>query len=174
MQIVNFWYELARQNKAINGFIYGRIGDKGAGNEFFPLTHLDDPLTGQSNGNTIRYICNVDITGIVTKDTTVAAVQAAAFEVGLSYWQRIKDLKGFFSIEGFAFISLSQSTDNDAAGYRFTYTLISANPINTCIDYFDPDKQLPERSEFADFKTDNPEGCAVFSTKGGLPNFKIG
>lgn len=173
MQIVNLWYELARQNKVINGFIYGRQGDKGAGNEFFPLTHLDDPLTGQSVDTTVRYICNVDILGLVTSDTTVQAVQAAAFEVGLSYWQKIRDLKGYFRVDGFTFISLSQYTDNDAAGYRFTYTLISPNPIDKCIEYYDPAKQFPTPADFPDFKTDNPDGCAVFSEKGGLPNFKI-
>lgn len=173
MQIVNLWYELARQNKAINGFIYGRIGDKGAGNEFFPLTHLDDPITGQSQDTAVRYMCNVDILGLVTDDTTVQAVQAAAFEVGLSYWQKIRDIKGAFRVEGFTFISLSQYTDNDAAGHRFTYTLIAANPIDKCVEYYDPTKQFPKPDGFPDFKTDKPEGCAVFSEKGGLPNFKI-
>jgi hypothetical protein len=173
MQIVNFWYELARQNKAVKGFIYGRNGSKGAGNEFFPLTHLDDPILGQSSGDTLRYTCNVDILGIPDDDTTVQEVQAATFEVGLSYWQKTKDIKGAFRMEGFSFITLSEYTDNDAAGHRFTYTVISANPINKCIEYYDPAKQFPTIDALPDFKTDNPEGCAVFSEKGGLPNFKI-
>lgn len=173
MEIVNFWYELARQNKVIKGFIYGRPSAKGAGNEVYPLTHLDDPIAGQSQGNTVRYTCNVDITGLVIDGATVAEVQAKAFEVGLSYWQKIKDLGGFFSVEGFTFVSLSEYYDNDVAGYRFTYTLVSANPINMCIEYFDPNKEFPKATTFADFKTDNPQGCAVFSDKGGLPNFNI-
>lgn len=173
MQIVNFWYELARENKAIKGFIYGRNGAKGAGNEFYPLTHLDDPILGQSQGDTIRYTCNVDILGIPDGDVSVQEVQAAAFEVGLAYWQKIKDTRGAFRVESFNFISLSEYYDNDAAGHRFTYSIVSANPIDKCIEYFDPTKQFPTVDALPDFKTDAPDGCAVFNEKGGLPNFKL-
>lgn len=173
MQIVNLWYELARQNKVVKGFVYGRKVNEGAGNEIFPLTHLDDPILGTSVGDTIRYTCNVDITGIPDAGATVQDVQAAAFMVGLSYWQKIKDTKGAFRVEGYTFITISEYYDNDAAGLRFTFQIIAANPVNRCEEYFDPAKQFPTVDALPDFKTDAPDGCAVFSEKGGLPNFTL-
>jgi len=173
MQIVNFWYELARQNKAIKSFMYGKNGAKGAGNEKYPLTHLDDPILGRSQDTAIQYTCNIDILGIPNADASVQDVQAAAFEVGLSYWQKIRELRGPFRVESFTFISLSEYYDNDAAGHRFTFAVISANPINRCTEYFDPAKQFPLIDALPDFKTDAPEGCAVFSEKNGLPNFTL-
>jgi len=173
MQIVNLWYELARQNKVVKGFIYGRKVNEGAGNEVFPLTHLDDPILGVSNGDTITYTCNVDITGIPDETASVQQIQDAAFMVGLSYWQKIKETRGVFRVSGYTFITLCEYYDNDAAGVRFTYQIISASPVSKCEEYFDPAKQFPNVEGFPDFVVDNPDGCAVFSEKGGLPNFKI-
>ena len=40
-------------------------------------------------------------------------------------------------------------------------------------DDFDPDKVFPEREALPCFEVDNPDGCAIFNDKTGLPNFKI-
>lgn len=176
MQIVNIFYELARQHKQVKGFRYGKTYEKGAGSDIYPLTWLDDPIAGQSeNDATIRYTINVDILGLPTDDLDVLAVQSAAFLVGLSYKEKIRTINRDtnLNVKGFTFVSLRDYYDDNAAGYRFTYTLIGPNPSNLCAEYFDPDKQLDKTQPLPDFKTDNPNGCAVFNDKKGLPNFSV-
>lgn len=172
MQIINFFYELARQHVAVKGFIYGRAGGKGAGNEFYPLVWVDDPIYGVAVNNTIRYTLNVDILGIPKIDAEIGAVQSAAFLVGLSFVEKIKSIQGT-GVEGFSFVSLSDYYDNKAAGHRFTYTVVQANPANLCIDYYDPDKVFPKLDGLPDFSVAAPDGCAVFTDKKGLPNFEV-
>lgn len=176
MQIVNFFYELARTNKRINGFAYGRAGGKGAGTEAHPLMWLDDPIYGEAVGvPALRFTVNLDILGIPANPSDTAAVQDAALITGLSIRERIKEIGRItaISVDTFSFVSLSEYTDNNAAGYRFTYRLTTQNPVDLCAQYYDPTKQFPKVEDLPDFLTENPEGCAVFTDKAGLPNFKI-
>lgn len=175
MQIVNFFYELARQHKQIKGFIYGKSYEKGAANEAHPLLWLDDPIYGQSVNQTLQYTVNVDILGIPENDEDVLDVQTTAFNVGLAIAEKIKQTRAQtgYSIDGFSFVSLRDYYDNNAAGFRFTYTMVQANPVNRCGDDFDPSKQFPKVDALPNFKVENPDGCAIFSDKTGLPNFKI-
>jgi len=164
---------VARQLLAIKGFRYGKAGDKGAGNDIYPLLHLDDPILAQLNDNIATYTCNVDILGIPDDEATVAQIQGEAFMVALSIVEKTKGAPIGLRVKGFQSISVSQYTDDDAAGHRFTFNVVGANPVNRCEDYFDPTKQLATRDALPDFATDHPEGCAVFSEKNGLPNFKL-
>lgn len=178
MQIVNLFYEIARQHKLVKGFRYGKSYEKGAGSDIYPLVWLDDPILGQSaSPNTVRLTVNVDFLGIPKDDADVVAVQTAAYLVGLSFNEKIKELNAAFATkdktESFNFITLRNYYDDDAAGVRFTFTLIGPNPSDLCVDYFDPDKQLEKLKPLPEFKTDNPNGCAVFSDKPGLPNFEV-
>lgn len=175
MQIVNFFYELAREHKRINGFIYGRSYEKGAANEAHPLLWLDDPIIGASTGNTIRYTVNLDIVGIPADNSEVLTIQSEALSAGLSIIERIKNVRSTsgFSIDSFSFITLRDYYDNNAAGQRFTLTIIQANPVNRCAVDFDPAKQFPHTTALPDFNTDAPDGCAIFHDGQGLPNFKI-
>ncbi len=172
MQIVNIFYELARQHKRINGFFYGKTYEKGAANEAHPLIWLDDPVYGQKINQTLSYTCNVDILGIPENEKDVLNVQTAAFNVGLMIAEKVDQFAGF-KTGGFTFMSLRDYYDNNAAGFRFTYTIVQANPVDRCIDEFDPAKQFPKIEVLPDFKIENPDGCAIFSEKKGLPNFKI-
>lgn len=176
MQIVNFFYELARQHKRIKGFNYDKSYDKGAGNDAYPLVWLDDPIYGQSVGtNVVQYTCNVDFLGLPKDEAEVPTVQAEAFLVGLTFAEKIKLIRNVtgFSVERFNFISLRDYYDDNAAGFRFTFTINQANPVDRCAEDFDPEKQFNKIDALPDFKTDNPDGCAVFSDKKGLPNFKV-
>jgi len=175
MQIVNFFYELAREHKQVKGFIYGRSYEKGAANEAHPLVWMDDPIYGASTGGTIRYTVNVDVLGIPANDSEILDVQSEALNTGLSIIERIKQVRQFsgFSAEGFSFVTLRNYYDNNAAGQRFTITLVQANPVNKCADDFDPDKQFPKTEALPDFFVENPEGCAIFNGGTGLPNFEL-
>jgi len=174
MQIVNFFYELARQHKRINGFIYGRTYEKGAGNSVYTLAWLDDPIIGASAANTIRYTVNLDILDIPQNDADVITVQSDALDIGLSMIERIKQVRfeSGFSLDNFTFLSLRDYYDDNAAGQRFTMTVIQANPVNRCAEDFDPSKHFPTIHDLPDFLVDNPDGCAIFNDNEGLPNFK--
>lgn len=176
MQIVNFIHELARQHKQINGFIYGKGYEKGAANEAHPLIWLDDPIYGQTKNNAITYTLNIDILGIPENDKEVLSVQSSAFMVGLQLAERIKQTRAStgISIDEYSFLSLRDYYDNKAAGVRFTYYITMANPVERCVNNFDIDKEFPKIESLPVFKVDNPNGCAIFSNKSGLPNFKIG
>lgn len=169
-------YELARQHKRIRGFRYDRVGEKGAGNDMYPLVWVDDPLTGfASSEGTVTYTVNVDILGIPKNDEDVRAVQTAAFDAGLAIYQRLKDTRVATQTTagGYNFVTLRDYYDDNAAGVRFTYTLVAANPLNRCVEDFDTVKQFPARQDMPDFNTLHPDGCAIFSEKAGLPNFEV-
>lgn len=176
MQIVNFFYELARQHKRINGFTYNKSYQKGAGNSMYPLLWLDDPIGGQAVGdNVIRWSVNIDLLGIPENDDDTPLVQSEAFDAGLSIIERIKNVRAVtgISVEGFNFLSLRDYYDDNAAGYRFTLSLNQANPVNRCAEDFDPTKQFPNVKTLPDFAVENPDGCAIFNNGSGLPNFKV-
>lgn len=168
MQIVNIFYDLARQHKKIKSFVYGKSYEKGAGNNIYPLVWLDDPIYGNSVKKPIvQYTVNVDFLGIPANDEDVIAVQTAALNAGLAFNEKLE------GVERYSFLSLRDYYDDKAAGFRFTFTINKANPVDRCADEFEPDKQFTKVENLPDFKTDNPNGCAVFSNKKGLPNFTI-
>lgn len=180
MEIVNFFYELAQQHNQVRGFVFGKSYEKGAGNDLYPLVWLDDPITGnayttQETGRVIQYTVNVDFLGLPEDETQVLAVQSAAFDMGLAFFEKFKQTRPQTGISssGFSFVSLRDYYDDNAAGYRFTYTLLQANPVDRCAEFFDPSKTFPTRKNLPDFLTDNPNGCAVFGDTNALPNFKI-
>lgn len=174
MQIVNLFYGLAREHKKIKGFVYDKPSDKGAGTDAYPLIWLDDPIYGQSVGNRVlQYSINLDILGIPKIDKDVQSVQSEAFLAGLSIIEKIKNSVTGFSVDRYSFLSLRDYYDDNAAGFRFTITLNQANPVNRCAEDFDENKSFDNIDILPDFKTENPNGCAIFSEKPTLPNFKI-
>lgn len=178
MQIVNFLYELARQHKSINSFVYGKAYKKGAGNHKYPLFWLDDPVSGRSNGdNALTWSVNLDVLGLANDPAEIEPVQTAAFTAMLTTFEKIKELRSkglsLFGVEDFNFISLSDYYDDNAAGMRFSITFTAANPVDRCADDFDPTKQFPNTEALPAFDVEAPNGCAVFADKGGLPNFSV-
>lgn len=180
MEIVNLFYELAKQAKTVRGFVFGKAYNKGAGNDMYPLVWLDDPITGtsytnQETGRVIQYTVNVDFLGIPETEDDVLAVQSAAFDLGLAFFEKFKQIRPITGVSssGFTFVSLRNYYDDNAAGYRFTFTLLAANPIDRCAEFFDNGKSFPTRKDLPDFLTDNPDGCAIFQDGNSLPSFKI-
>lgn len=180
MQIVDLFAELSRQHISIKSFVYGKGYDKGAGNNVYPLVWLDDPIQFSSIdageiAKAIRYSTNVDILGIPDNDGEIAIVQDAAFLVGLNFIEKIKESRAVlgFGLEAFNGITLSKYYDDDAAGVRFTFGVTAGNPVDRCAAVFDPTKQFVRGIPLPNFLADNPDGCAVFNEKGGLPNFKL-
>lgn len=171
MRIVDIFYELARTHKNVRGFIYGKAYNKGAGTDLYPLVWVDDPVygtTANADGNALRYTVNVDILDIPTKDADVLPIQTEAQLVGLSFRERIAP-----SVESISMVTLRDYYDDDAAGVRFTYSVVLANPANLCIEYYDDAKTIVRPADLPDFMVENPSGCAIFNDKQGLPSFKI-
>lgn len=178
MQIVDTFYDMARQHKLIKGFKYGKPSEKGAGTDLYPLTWVDDPINGQTVASAtvklglIRQSVSVDILGLPADDNDVLAVQKAAYVVGLSYAEKLKEYAGV-TIDSFSWITLRDYYDDNAAGVRFTYYVNGANPINLCGDFFDPTKEFNKESLLPAFVADHPDGCAVFNNNKTLPNFRV-
>lgn len=174
MQIINLYYELARQHAQIKSFVYGRGFKKGAGNNVYPMVWLDDPIAGQAGGNnTIRYTTNIDVLDVPTSEAQIATVQDAAFSAALAIIEQIKKTRttSGVNVDAFNFVSLSDYYDDKAAGYRFTISLIAANPVDRCAEVFDQSKVFDAVKTLPDFLVENPEGCAVFND--GLPTFVL-
>jgi hypothetical protein len=177
MQIVDFFYELARQHASVKAFKYGKPSDKGAGNDVYFLVWLDDPLLGQTTGTgaTIQYTVNIDFLDIPKNDGEVKTKQAAALLVGLDFVERIKQVRqtSGFSVDRFSFITLRDYYDDNAAGVRFTFAVNQANPVNKCAENFDPEKAFPSASALPSFEVDSADGCVIFTDKTGLPSFQV-
>lgn len=175
MQIVDILYEIARRHKLIRGFMYGRSSGKGSASETHPLVWVDDPITAQSAGPTLRYTINVDFLDLPVGDLTVKAAQGSMLTIGLDFVEKLKTLRTVtgYSVDGYRLITLSEYYDNAAAGVRMTISLVQANPANLCADNFDAGKQFPSVEVLPVFEVENPGGCAVFSGAPGLPDFKI-
>lgn len=170
---------IARENLRIRSFKYGKPSAKGAGSDKYPMVWLDDPITGgtarENALNVLQYTANVDILGIPTDDDNVPAVQDAAFITGLGIPERAKQVwkQAGFTISAFSFISLRNYYDDNATGWRFTYTLTAASPVDRCANDYDPDKVFTNDSPLPKFDVDAPDGCAIFSDHAGLPNFSV-
>lgn len=176
MQIVDFFYELAKEHKLINGFRYGSRGGKGNGKDPYPLMWLDDPiLWGGTNEATGEYTVNLDILGIPDETQTVQDLQDMAENIGLSIIQRMLQIRAIsgYRVARYSFITLREYYDDDAAGCRFTYNIAAANPVDRCVNDFDPTKVFPTVNDLPKFNVENPDGCAVFYNGNGLPKFNI-
>lgn len=178
MKILNIFYELARQHKRVKGFRYNKAYEKGAGNDSYPLVWVDDPITGQTlSAGVLRYTINVDFLGLPLEqvEDQVAAIQAQAFNTGLSFAERLRSTKALsgFGLDGYNFVSLRNYYDDNAAGYRFTFYVVGPNPVDRCAEDFDEAKVMEGLKVLPDFLTDNPDGCAIFNDKKTLPNFSL-
>lgn len=171
-QITNLFFDLARQHKTIKGFFFGKSYEKGAANEAHPLVWLDDPIVGSAVRGVVNFTVNVDILDIPQKEEDVINIQESAFRVGLLFADVISKTKGY-SVEGVSFISLRDYYDNSAAGQRFTYSIVCANPIDRCADDLDPFKTFAITSPLPNFSVSHPEGCTVFPEKSGFPKIDV-
>lgn len=179
MDIVDFFYLIARENLRIKSFRYARMAAKGAGSDNYPMIWLDDPINGgnarEGNLGTLQWTANVDILGIPADDDDVVNVQRAALLTGLGIPERAKVIYRTtgITITGFNFTSLRKYYDDNAAGYRFTYTITQASPVDLCANDYDPNKVFTTTSPLPAFATDGAGGCVAFSDHAGLPNFSV-
>lgn len=174
MTVVNIFYELARTNKTVRGFQYKKAYEKGAGNDMYPLVWLDDPIIARSAPRLeqIEYTANVDFLDIPETDADVERIQSEAQIIGLAFIERMREKYTMLgSITAFNSITLRNYYDDNAAGQRFTFTLVLANPVDRCAEYFDESKVFDLKTGLPEFSVDHPSGCAIFSDI--LPKFDV-
>lgn len=186
-QIVNTFYDLAREHKLVRSFRYDQPSKGlGIGDEAMPAVFLEDPIyladTNLTNGVvpvTVNF--SVMITPQLLQNYGVYPSteqgQSLCYSIGLNFIARIRQfisngdelLKG---VVGWSALGLKHYYDNDCDGVRFSLILNVKNPINFCdVDaHFDPDKEFKIEEPLADIDTKGAEGCEVFSDK-KLPKF---
>lgn len=178
MQIVDLFYNYARQHLLVQGFIYGPNTYKGAGNEMFPLVWLDDPVYGSlisnDRSNVLSWTANADFLFIPKNESEVPLLQGMALSIAQVFYEKFKsENTGEFRPTGFSFVTLRNYYDFRACGVRATYTFTRRNTVDICNDDFDPDKQFEDMESLPAFSVDGADGCAIFSDKSGLPDFDI-
>lgn len=188
-EIVNLFYELSEKHKLIRSFKYDRLSKgAGVGDEMMPHVFLEDPLyfgnTDTTTG-TVPVTINFDV--VVTPQllenwniyASTEAGQNLCYHIALNFIAKIRemikngDLDWVSSIASWNFITLKHWYDNDANGVRFTIVLNVRNQMNFCDtdEHFDEEKEFDIKKYLPEIKTDNAQGCVVFSSK--LPKFNI-
>lgn len=189
-QLVDTFYNLAKEHKLIKSFKYDRLSKgMGVGDELMPHFFLEDPIyigNAETMSGIVPVTVNFDI--VITPQLlqnygvypSTEAGQNLCYRIALNFIAKLRDMvvnaesEAVKGIVSWSFMTLKHWSDNDADGVRCTLVLNVRNEINFCDteEHFDPNKDftLPEYME--DIDTSDAEGCAVFSDK-KLPNFKI-
>lgn len=188
-QIVNTFYELAREHKLVKSFKYDRISKgMGVGDELMPHFFLEDPIYMADATTTVGVVpvtVNFDI--VITPQLlqnygvypSTEAGQNLCQSIAMNMIARLRNdaLKTdslVKSVVSWSFITLKHWSDNDADGVRCTLVINVPNEINFCDvdEHFNPEKEFKIDEYMSDIDTSDAEGCAVFSDK-KLPNFTI-
>lgn len=177
MQIIDIFYNLAKQHKNIRAFKYGKGYEKGAGHDLYPLVWVDDPIMANNINafGILNYTLNFDVLDIPTKEEEVPDIQTSAMLTGMSFAQRISEINAteLVNIKSYSFLTLRDYYDDNAAGVRFTFNLTAPVPLDLCEEAFIGGKEFENIQDLPEFRTDNARGCAIFSDKEGLPKFEI-
>lgn len=183
------FYHLSEKHKLIRSFKYDRLSKgAGVGDELMPHVFLEDPLyfgNTDTKTGTLPVTINFDV--VVTPQLlenwniypTTESGENLCYHIALNFIARIRqmiqngDLDWVSSIASWNFITLKHWYDNDCLGVRFTIVLNVKNQINFCDtdEHFDEEKEFNLQQYLPDIKTDDAQGCAVFSSK--LPKFNI-
>ena len=181
--LVELFYNLSEKHKLVRGFKYGRLSkDMGIGSEAHPFVFLEQPLyfgnTDTTTG-TVPVTLNVDflITPQMLENYDIypstEAGQNLMYHIGLNFIAKIRemikngDLDWVSSIASWNWLTLYHFYDNDADGVRFTIVLNVRNQINFCDtdEHFDEEKEFDIKKYLPEIKTDDAQGCSIFSNK---------
>lgn len=176
--MIKLLFNLAREHKAVKAFRYARGGGKGSGVDAYPIVWVDDAVIRRKASNGVDNVTiNFDVLLTVKRgqnklqtDFNVEDAQAKAYLIGRSFIQKIDDTYKH-TIQSYQSLSLSQYTDDDAAGQRFTITVTDTVPLDLCAEFYDPDKEIDTTSPLPEYSTEGAKGCIVFN-KEGLPDYE--
>jgi len=195
--IINRFYNLAREHRLIMSFRYGSVSKSaGIGDELHPHFLLEDPIL--INNSTVKsgvVTANINFNIVLTPQSlenfnveqpTIEYCQSLAYSIALNFVAKMRDdyseyisdniiLEDYFGIEvvDYDFMTLRDWYDNAAAGVRCSMTIQFKNPIQLCDvnAHFDPEKQFNIEDLLPQIDLDDPSGCEVFEYK--LPTFDL-
>lgn len=178
--IVRILYKLCEKHKAVKGFRYSRKGGKGSGTDSYPLVWVDDPILGSvpdMTKGTQTLTVNLDIlldvrpkSNKTATELDIDEAQRKAVLIASSLAIKVKDSKTH-RVTSWDYVTLSRYTDDDKAGVRATFRVITVLDIDLCAEFYDEDKTLDLPDPFPDYSTEGAEGCRTFKDKVGLPDY---
>lgn len=173
--IINIFGEQARQHKAIKSFRYDRTYEMGGGKDMYPLFWLEDPITGDNQGNIFTNSVNFSILFVPKSGESITDYQSLAFSTGLNILERIKaDPTSEISIKpDWTYVTLRNYYDDNACGCRFSVNFTQRNMQNLCLidEQFDMDKEFENEKSLPDFSINPADNCQTFVN--GFPVFDL-
>lgn len=188
--IINTFYDLARQHNLIRSFTYDRVSKgMGTGEKDYVQFFLEDPIyikDATPITGTVQCVVNFDITCLPhafsnydVEQLTPEECQNVCHQIGLHFVAKLRELnKDFDTRNGievlkYSFITLRNWGDDKAAGVRCTMTLSVENDIQLCNleEHFDPEKEFNLGNLLSDINTDDAHACETFDYK--LPKINL-
>ena len=141
-QLYNYFINTALKHRAVNSAKYQKRILTNAQNEnrYIQFSFDDSPyfdLLISTTNQPFTFEMSVDILAFPKTDGTYSILDAQndCFTVGiewLAYIAKENYFLGQLALRDYSFIGLSNYTDDNAAGFRFTVQWIIPNPINLC------------------------------------------
>lgn len=188
--IINTFYDLAKQHKLIRSFGYDRVSkNMGSGEQLYPRFLLEDPIyINDSTPTTGQVICNInfDITCLPhafsnfnVEQLTEEECQNVCHQIALNMVAKLRannlewDTRNGIEVLDYSFMTLRHWGDDDASGIRCSMKIAVDNDINFCDldEHFDSEKEFDLGKLLNDIDTDNATGCVTFDYK--LPLIKL-
>lgn len=188
--IVEIFYDLAKQHKLIRSFKYEQLSKAmGTGEDNYPMFFLEDPVyidDGTTNGGTNHATINFDI--IMTpqafqnynmKQLSELDCQNTAQSIALNIIAKLRNeikeekISSIIDVKSWSFLTLRRYYDDSTSGIRCTLRVSVPNDIYYCDldEHFNKDKNFSTEKLLSDIPTDNAEGCITFDYK--LPNINL-
>lgn len=188
--IVETFYDLAKQHKLIRSFKYEQLSKSaGTGEDKYPLFFLEDPIyinDGTTTGGTNYANINFDI--VMTpqwsenynlKPTSELDCQNIAESIALNCIAKLRNdinddkISSILSIVSWDFVTLRRWYDDAASGVRVSLKVSIPNDIHYCDleEHFDENKEFKGNNLLSDIPTDDADGCISFDYK--LPKISL-
>lgn len=149
--IINIIQTTALKHIAVKSFKYQKrimINQQG-NNRYFQVILEDNMYMSNINEGKFKCTANIDILGFPHKDgkTIISHIQDTAFSIAVAliwYINSNNQYQNIININNYDILTLSNFTDDNAAGVRLTLDLILPNPLNICTVYDDFDEDNME------------------------------
>lgn len=147
-RIVEAFKEGSLRHKAVWTFKYQDriLINAQPNNKYYQVILETDGYFDQKNDQALSLTINLDILGFVEVDEQTT--QDICSQIGLSILNRVvNENRDIMSLEGYSILLFTKSTDDSAAGARFTIRLAVPQFIDYCIDedYFLEDEEYEEK-----------------------------
>jgi hypothetical protein len=139
MWLIYYLADLARRYDRLRGFRYAPSGERGAGNDVYPLMWVDDPILSGGVGDPIiqskfQWTVNIDFLDIPRKTPDILRVQSNMRMACLDMLEKIavERYNTVLSIMSIDILTLREYNDDNAAGIRATIGFGLVSDVDTC------------------------------------------